>query len=75
MRVSVSIPQHLADFLNENADLSPSKLLQSKIIEILENRKYKFHELDRQKRMINALQNKLTEATDEITELKRSNRN
>lgn len=36
--LNVSIPQEFQSFLDENPDLSPSKMLQSKIIEIREHR-------------------------------------
>ncbi len=36
---TLSIPADMEEFLSENRDLSPSKMLQSKIIEIRENRK------------------------------------
>ena len=71
--LSVSIPEHMIAFFNENSSLSPSKLLQSKIIEIMEQRKFN-PELNKTKgemqRLVSAyakLQKELQRATDFIT--------
>ena len=36
--ISVSVPQDLAVFLSENEDLSPSKMLQQRILDIKNDR-------------------------------------
>lgn len=35
--LSVSVPDYIISFLDENPDLKPSKILQAKILEIMEN--------------------------------------
>lgn len=37
--LNISIPNELAEFLEKNPDLSPSKMFQQKLIEIIDNRK------------------------------------
>lgn len=71
---TLSIPPDLEDFLKDNPDLSPSKMLQSKIIEIRENRKLKFAEINRLKKHIKFLQEKLMEAGDTIKLLEDKNK-
>ena len=39
---TISIPLELQDFLDDNPDLSLSKICQSKLIEIRENRRHRF---------------------------------
>jgi len=41
--ITLSIPLELGQFLEENPDLSPSKIMQSKLFEI-KNEEYKFQE-------------------------------
>lgn len=66
---TLSIPQDLNDFLLKNEDLSPSKMLQSKIIEIRENRRLRFAEMDRLKKHNVFLAKKLEESGDRVAEL------
>jgi len=73
MKKMVSIPKELDDFLAENPDLSCSKMLQSKIIEIRMNRKQIFAETDRLKKNIHFLNKKLSQAGDEIVFLEKEN--
>ena len=68
---TLSIPKELDDFLDDNPDLSPSKMLQSKIIEIKENRRLNFVETNRLKRQNKFLENKLWEANEKVEKLKR----
>ena len=63
---SVSYPVEMQKFLDENPDLSLSKMLQSKIIEIMENRRLKFEELNRLKRVNQTLQTELLKCSDEL---------
>lgn len=56
---TLSIPEDLEEFLKDNPDLSPSKMLQSKIIEIRENRKLNFVEIDKLRKHIVFLNRKL----------------
>ena len=70
---TLSIPKDMDEFLGENPDLSPSKMLQSKIIEIRENRRMDKGELMRQKRLTNLYMKKLFEANETIDKLKNKN--
>lgn len=63
---TLSISQEYQDFLEKNPDLSPSKMLQSKIKEIKDNREFRFRELQQQKQTIMFLNNKLAAAGDQI---------
>ena len=71
---TLSIPQELEDFLVANPDLSPSKMLQSKIIEIREHRRINSAENMRLIRMNKFLTNKLQEANEKIEILEESKR-
>lgn len=51
-RLNVSISDEDGKFLEENTDLSPSKMLQSKIHEIKNNRSYVFAEIARLQKVI-----------------------
>lgn len=66
---TLSIPQDLDDFLDEHPDLSCSKMLQSKIIEIRENRKIKFAEMETLKRHNVFLSKKLETCGDLVVDL------
>lgn len=66
MQKTLSIPQIQEDFLIENPDLSPSKLLQSKIYEIMENRKHSKAHLIRLQKANEVLQDKVFELQDKI---------
>lgn len=70
---TLSIPKDLDEFLGENKDLSPSKMLQSKIIEIRENRKINFAETAKLIRARNFIQEELQRANEEIEILKKEN--
>jgi len=70
---TLSIPEDLEKFLEENPDLSPSKMLQSKIIEIKENRRLNFEELAKVMKQRNFIERKLQEANEEIDRLKQEN--
>lgn len=70
---SVSYPRSMQKFLDENPELSLSKMVQAKIIEIMNNRKIYFEEIGRLKKQnkflqekILFLQEKLLQATDEL---------
>lgn len=71
---SVSIPLFLQEFLDEHTDLSCSKMLQSKILEVRENRRLIFSELNRQKKTIIFLNKKLAEAGDKIAILEKKDK-
>lgn len=68
---TLSIPRDMEEFLKENPDLSPSKMLQSKIIEIRESKKINQVEIIKLKRVINNLQTKLWEANERVEFLER----
>jgi len=63
---TLSIPKDLDEFLFENPDLSPSKMLQSKIIEIKENRRLQEDNNLRKTKMLNKIQSELWKANDKI---------
>lgn len=63
---TLSIPESLNEFLKENPDLSPSKMLQSKIIEIKEQRRLNSNEIDKWKRLFHNLEKQLQEANEKI---------
>jgi len=66
---TLSIPIELQQFLNENPDLSASKMLQSKIIEVRENRRIRFEEIARKDKQIKILQDKLWDANEKVAQL------
>ena len=68
--LSVSIPNELQTFLNDNPDLSPSKILQTKIMEIQENRKLFSQEVYKLEQNIQKLQTIIREQNEEIERLK-----
>ena len=68
---TLSIPADQEEFLANNPDLSPSKMLQSKIIEVRENRRIRFEETNRLRRAIATIQKELQTANDEIDRLKK----
>lgn len=70
---TLSIPKYLDEFLGDNPDLSPSKMLQSKIIEIRENRRINQAEIHKIHRVKNHIQQLLQEANEEIEILKEKN--
>lgn len=72
---TLSIPQELADFLEQNPDLSPSKILQSKIIEIKENRRLNQSEIQKLERRLKFMESKLWEANDRIVVLEKQVKN
>lgn len=63
---TLSIPQDLQDFLNDNPDLSPSKMLQSKIIEIRDNRRLIFAQTNKLRKQVEFYQKQLWEANEKI---------
>lgn len=63
---SVSIPVEMDEYLDEHPDLSLSKICQSKIIEIQQNRRLIFAETDRLKKHILFLNKKLEEAGEKL---------
>ena len=67
---TLSIPEWMSDFLKDNPDLSPSKMLQSKIIEIRERRKINFTQVFNLNRKINYLSKRFQEKVDECNVLK-----
>lgn len=68
---TLSIPKDLNDYLISNPALSPSKLLQSKIREIMERRLFTDVEIKRLKGNIVFLNRKLEEAGDRIVFLEK----
>lgn len=70
---TLSIPAVLDEFLRVNPDLSPSKMLQSKIKEIMENRKLNNLNLQQLQVRLNFMEKKLWEANDEIDRLRKKN--
>jgi len=70
---TLSIPEKLDMFLANNPDLSPSKLLQSKIIELMENRRLNNLQVEQLKHRVDFLEKKLWDANDEIDRLKDKN--
>ena len=67
---TVSYPKEMQVFLDENPDLSLSKIVQAGIIQIRANRKHNFEEIEKFKRVNAELQKRLLEATDYIEKLK-----
>ena len=63
---SVSYPIEMQKFLEQNPELSLSKIVQSKIIEIMENRKMNAHEIEMLEKRLDHMQKKLWEANEEI---------
>jgi hypothetical protein len=63
---TLSIPETLDEFLKENPELSPSKMLQSKIIEIKEARRLNNEETNKWKRHFHMIERKLQEANEKI---------
>lgn len=57
------------EFLKENPDLSPSKMLQSKIIEIQEQKKVVMAQVRNLQRKINFIQEELLKKGDECEKL------
>tara|TARA_Y100000310_G_scaffold232406_1_gene235244 strand:- start:1457 stop:1699 length:243 start_codon:yes stop_codon:yes gene_type:complete len=66
---TLSIPQWMDDFLKENEDLSPSKMLQSKIIEIQERRKLNMAEVYNLRKKIEWLSQEYQKCVDEKNKL------
>lgn len=67
---TLSIPQWQEDFLKENPELSPSKLLQAKIKEVHANRKVFYPALRKKDQKIEALASRLQTTLDELAELR-----
>lgn len=67
---TLSIPIEMQHFLDDNPDLSPSKMLQSKIIEIQERRRLSFNEIKRLNFKIASLARKLEDVCTENEKLK-----
>lgn len=71
--LSISVPEQMIRFLDDHPHLSPSKLLQSKITEIMERERFNPElqhtrkELDSAVKMYGKLQKHLQEATEFIT--------
>jgi len=63
---TLSIPQWMEDFLRDNPDLSPSKMLQAQIIQIHDFRKRGNTDLNNQKRKTAFLSKKLLETQNEL---------
>lgn len=68
---TVSIPKDMQKFLDDNPDLSLSKICQAKIIEIMQNRRIIFAQVERLIRANKMLQEKLFEAQDMIALLQK----
>ena len=66
---TLSIPAWQDDFLKENPDLSPSKMLQSKIIEIQEQKKIIYAKVKNLNRKIEHMANIVQEKCDECEKL------
>ena len=60
----------MSDFLKENPDLSPSKMLQSKIKEVHESKKIIFKQIRDVQRKLNFFTTLANERLDEIEKLK-----
>ncbi len=79
MKKTVSIPQWMDEFLNENPELSPSKMLQSKITEIQEQKKISMIKVRQLQRKLNhameMLNKKCLENEDLENELAKKNEN
>ena len=69
---TLSIPNWMEEFLKENPDLSPSKMLQSKIIEIHERRKINFSEVRNLRNKINFLQGEVGRLGNELAKKEKS---
>lgn len=72
---SLSIPQELENFLLKHSELSPSKLLQSKIIEIRERNRIGDEKTERLERANKFLRNQLEKFGDKIAELEKKLKN
>jgi len=72
---SVSYPIEMQEFLNDNPDLSISKMLQSKIIEIRERRRLNFNEMELLQKQIKTLQTALWEANAKIDNFEEKEQN
>jgi len=70
IRLSVSLSTELHHYLKENPQLSPSKILQVGIKNIIENRKFFQKEKDLLNQRINFLQEKLQEANEKLESYK-----
>ena len=68
--LSISIPVELADFLMQNQDLSPSKIFQSKLLDIIDTKKQSQEELNKIRRVNTFLQTRIQELNEEIEKLK-----
>ena len=66
---TLSIPDEMNEFLNLHPDLSPSKLLQSKIIEIRERRRIVLPEIIKLQKTNEVLQRELQTANEKIFKL------
>lgn len=72
MKKTVSIPGWMEDFLRDNPDLSVSKILQAKIIEIHTFRKRGNTDLNNCQRKLNFLSNELIKTQDELAIYKKT---
>lgn len=75
VRKTLSITTEMELFLRKNPNLSPSKMLQSKIIEIQEAQRLNFYDIKSLERQRDFLQKKLWDANEEIAELKEKLKN
>ncbi len=66
IRLNVSISDEDGKFLGENKDLSPSKMLQSKIHEIKHNRSYVFGEIARLQKVIRFMEDQIQKLNEEL---------
>lgn len=67
---SVSLPQLLADYVDKNPPLSLSKLLQSKIIEVMNNQRHFQEHIKRLEIRNELFEKKLWEANETIEKMK-----
>lgn len=65
--LNTSVPEEQARFLEENPDFSPSKLLQSKIVELMENSRDWTAQLKRANEKIERIMITLSRQIDFIT--------
>lgn len=70
MKKTVSIPDDLQKFLDDNPELSPSKMLQSKIMEIKSMKEVSLRETMQLKKQVDFLQEKVYDHAEKIVELK-----
>jgi len=68
--LNISIPINLWEFLQQYPELSPSKMFQSKVVDVMNTKKNSEVELVKLKRSNAFFQRKILELSDEINRLK-----